>query len=410
MEREKSAYPYQHNQVDFWKVSTGLTLASFLIFGNLYIVQPLLPLYTKEFQLSPTISSLSLSLTTIALVIGLLLFGFLSDRIGRVAIIRWTLCLSVIPLFMIPLFDSFSWLLMWRFVTGLTLAGLPAVAVSYISEEVSEGSRGLAVSLYIASNALGGMGGRYIGGYFADQLTWQAGFFALAIVGVLICCLSFYLIPTSRFFQRHDRTLTSDLLGMATHLKNPMLLFAFIFGMMLQFGFSGIWTYVPFYLEKEPFFLSVRVISLIYFTYLFGVLGSPLVGRFAIHYCSERIMFIGVLIMMIGNLTTIVLNTLSVVVGLSLICFGFFIAHSMVSIWIGNTASHHKSGATSFYLVSYYIGASVGGTALGTIWSGFGWIGVIIVCSILPLVSAIIFLLVSNKNTGSYVRDAKYKI
>lgn len=399
MEIDKGVRPYQQDQVDFWKLITGLTLASFLNFANLYIVQPLLPLFTKEFGVSPTMSSLSFSLTTLALVIGLLLFGFLSDRIGRVSIIHWAICLSVIPLVAIPLFDSFWWLLIWRFITGLTLAGLPAVAIAYINEEVSVGSRGLAVSVYIASNALGGMGGRFFGGYFADSLSWQAGFYALAVVGVIICGLCFYLIPKSRFFQCHHRTFSEDLYGMAIHLKNPLLLFAFIFGMMVQFGFSGIWTYVPFYLVDEPFQLSVKIISLIYFTYFLGIIGSIIAGRFAGRHGIIPIMFVGLFIMSIGSLTTMIMDTFFVVTGLALVCFGFFIAHSMASTWVGSTAEHHKSGATSFYLVSYYIGAGVGGTAIGTIWSGFSWMGVITVCTILPLVSGLLFYTASKKHS-----------
>ncbi|WP_159461977.1 MFS transporter [Salirhabdus sp. Marseille-P4669] len=389
--------PYERYEANFWKLTIGLTLASLLNFANLYVVQPLLPVFAREFSLTPTMSSFAMSLTTLSLVIGLLFFGFLSDHIGRIGIIQWTLCLSVVPLLVIPLVDSYLWILMWRFITGFGIAGLPAVAIAYINEEIARSSRGLIVTIYIASNALGGMLGRFVSGYFADHYSWEVGFYVIGVFGAFICFGCFLLLPKSRFFVQYNRTLKEDFLGMLVHLKNQKLAFAFLFGMMIQFGFTGIWTYIPFYLEQEPFYLSIHLISLVYFTYLFGVFGSPFAGRLAAKYNILHLMFFGLITMVIGVWITTLQTVAFVVLGLSIVCFGFFIAHSLTSAWIGETATHHKSGASSFYFFSYYIGVTVGGTAVGEIWSTFHWIGVVVVCSILPAVFGALFFIVAKK-------------
>lgn len=388
---------YTRNQPEFWKLSIGLALASFLVFANLYIVQPLLPLFSREYNVSPTISSLSLSLTTFSLVISILIFGFLSDRKGRTKLMRVTMWLSVLPLIAIPLFDEFWWLLGWRFISGILLAGLPAMAVAYISEEVDQNSRGLAVSLYIASNALGGMAGRVIGGHFANHQNWRDGFYVLTVVGIIVNVLCLFLIPQSRYFKKQYQSISKDLMGMVVHLKNPLLFFAFIFGMMLQMAFSGIWTYAPFYLENDPFNLSVQIISFIYFAYFFGVIGSPLAGRISVHYGINSLMKVGLTIMIIGILITLIMNTSMVIIGLCIVCLGFFTAHSMASTWVGINATHHRSGATSLYLFSYYSGAVIGSTAIGVIWSNFGWVGVTTICIICPVVSGLAFFQIVKK-------------
>lgn len=390
-------HPYEKNDIRFWKITIGLTIASLLNFANLYIVQPLLPIYSREFNLSPSLSSLALSLTTLSLVVGLLFFGFLSDRIGRIPIIRWTLALSVIPLLVIPLVHSFWWILGWRLFTGFIIAGLPAVAVAYISEEISYKAQGLAVSLYIASNGLGGMLGRVLSGQLADHYSWEVGFYVTGIMGAFIWVNCLLLLPRSRFFEQHQRSIKQDLVGMAFHLKNAKLVYAFLFGFMLQIAFSGIWTYTPFYLENAPFLLSTHAISLFYLTYMLGVIGSPMAGRLSANYPLLGIIRLGVFIMITGTLVTIFKNVVLVIIGLSFVCLGFFIVHSLVSTWVGTKATHHRSGATSFYLFSYYMGTTVGGTAVGVLWSGFGWLGVVVVCMIAPLISGFLFVKEAKK-------------
>lgn len=372
---------YRIQHMNFWKIIFGFCLASCLIFSNLYIVQPLLPQLAREFNITPTVSSLALTMSTVSLIIGLLVFGFFSDRIGRLPILFWTMGISVVPLFLIPLVDSFYWILFWRFVTGFTLAGLPAVGIAYIAEEVHQKYRGLAVSFYIASNALGGMAGRVIGGYFADRFSWETSLLLLGISGVIITILCIVSIPRSRHFQRHDRAMLEDLKGMAIHVKNPLLVVAFIFGVILQINFAGIWTYIPFYLEGEPFFLSMKSISLLYFTYSFGIVGSPFAGHLASKFGIIHVLLTGVIILAVGNVLTAIPKIHFVIVGLSFIVLGFFIAHSMTSTWVGMNAKHHKSGATSLYLVAYYLGVSFSGVINGVVWSNFHWRGIVILCT-----------------------------
>ncbi|MGP4073382.1 MFS transporter [Piscibacillus sp. B03] len=386
---EETAYSFRDRR--FWQLSLGLMLASVFVFSNLYIVQPILPILAKEFDVSATESSLLFSVASFSLMISLLAFGFISDRIGRLGILKWTMLLSVVPLFIMPMVDSFYALVFLRLLVGIFAAGLPAVAVAYISEEVSPGSRALAVTIYIASNALGGMAGRVFGGFWAETFTWQSSFYVLGIFGVIISLLCVFVLPKSQYFISSSKPYSEDLKGMFIHLKNPKLIYAFVFGMMIQVSFSGVWVYLPFYLEGDPFFLSIQVISLLFLTYSMGVVGSPIAGKLADLYGTVKILFSGLIIMVLGVLITVIPNVIVIVFGLAVMCLGFFTAHSLTSSWVGAAAQHHKSGATSIYLFSYYIGVTIGGTGVGVIWTSMGWTGVILVSAILPLMSGWFF-------------------
>src|SRR5699024_194358 len=88
--------------------------------------------------------------------------------------------------------------------------------------------------------------------------TWQASFYVLAGIGVVILIAVLLMLPKSRYFKPSDLSLKKDIAGFLVHLKNPLLLPVFGLGIILQLSFTGVWTYLPFYLQGDPFHLSLR--------------------------------------------------------------------------------------------------------------------------------------------------------
>ncbi|MEC5422894.1 MFS transporter [Virgibacillus sp. C22-A2] len=369
----------------FWKITISLALASFFIFACMYSVQPLLPVFVTEFGVSASESSLALSLTIVGLIAGLIILGFLSDRMGRTLFIKLSLIGSIIPFLLIPLMDSFFILIVLRFIQGFALAGLPAASLAYISEEIDRRSIGVATALYISSNALGGMAGRVITGYITDHYSWQIAFYTLAIVGVLILIAVSVMLPKSRFFQADNLPFLKDMEGFIFHLKNPALRIVFGLGIVLQFSFSGLWTYLPFYLQEKPFFLSLHTISYTFFAYGLGVVGAPVAGWLAGVYGMRKIRLAGILVLTAGIFMTLSSSLILVIIGLCVTCLGFFTAHSLTATSVSVQATHHKGSAASLYLVAYYIGVALGSSSLGPLWEYAGWIGLIGLIGIIPI-------------------------
>lgn len=80
----------------FMRVTTALFSAGLATFALLYCVQPILPVLSQEFGLTPANSSISLSISTAMLAIGLLFTGPLSDAIGRKPVMVTALLLASI--------------------------------------------------------------------------------------------------------------------------------------------------------------------------------------------------------------------------------------------------------------------------------------------------------------------------
>lgn len=388
---------YSMKDFYFWKITMSLAMASFFIFASMYAVQPLLPVFVDQFGVAVSTSSLSLSLTIIGLIIGLVVLGFFSDRNGRTFYIKFALVGSIIPFFLIPLMDSFIMLLILRLIQGFALAGLPAASLAYISEEIDKRSASVAVALYISSNALGGMMGRVLTGYITDHYSWETAFYFLASIGVVILIAVFVMLPKSNRFEASNLSFSRDIEGFLFHVKNPALLLVFGLGIVLQFSFTGLWTYLPFYLEGPPFSLSLQVISYTFFAYGVGVVGSPFAGWLAGKFGLRIVRIIGIITFGIGIFLTLSNSFLVLVIGLCVSCLGFFTAHSLSAASVSEQATHHKGSASSLYLVSYYVGVACGSTAIGPLYSAVGWTGLVIVAGSLPIIYIIFVTIVKRR-------------
>jgi len=388
---------YNIRDFHFWRIVLALFLASFFILASLYAVHPLMPIFIEEFGVSTSVSGLSLSFTVTGLIIGLVVNGFLSDRKGRTSFIILSLIGTVILFLIIPLFQSFLSLLVLRFIQGFALSGLPVAALAYIGEEISPRGQGFATALYIASNAVGGMFGRFLTAYLVDSYSWEMTFYLWAVIGFIIFLITIFALPKSRFFQPIHTPVKKDLLGYMQHLKNPALLLLFGLGIILQLSFTGIWTYLPFHLQAEPFSFSLQKVSYFYITYGLGIIGSSVAGLLINTFSLNKIRMIAIFIMSLGIFITISPSVVFIAVGLGLMCLGFFIAHSLTAISVNAIATHHKGSASSLYLAAYYVGVSMGSIVLAPIWEDTGWLGLIVIAGIIPTVYILLYKIFMKK-------------
>jgi YNFM family putative membrane transporter len=175
----------RHGTPAFRRTNLALFAAGLATFGLMYCVQPLLPEFSREFGVSAAASALSLSLTSGVLAVAILVAGPISDAWGRKALMTASLLSSALIVLLTAIAPSWQSLLMLRAVLGLALGGLPAVAMTYLSEEVHPESIGLGMGLYIGGSAVGGLAGRLVAGVLADFCGWRIGTAVVGIVGAL---------------------------------------------------------------------------------------------------------------------------------------------------------------------------------------------------------------------------------
>ncbi|MWJ29409.1 MFS transporter [Halomonas sp. ZH2S] len=360
----------------WWRATLALCLGSFLVFINLYAPQPLLPELRQVYGVSTLGVNLVMSVATLSLAFSLLVFGPLSDAIGREGIMRLTLLLAGLCSLALAFAPSFEALLMLRLVQGFVLGGLPAVAIAWMADEFERPALLSAVGLYIGANSLGGISGRVIGGSVAEIGGPMAGFLTVGGLTLVGGVVFWRLLPMSQAFVPRRFELNRALGDLRGHLRNPVLLAAYLLGGINFLIFINQYSYITFRLAEAPYALAASGLGLIFLTYLGGTLGSMLSGRLAKRWSPSLCMMAGVVILMLGTGITLAQPLPLIILGLTINAFGFFLAHSLASGWVGRHAQGARGSASALYLVFYYVGASLGGFWLEPFWRHAGWSGV----------------------------------
>ncbi|HWL22911.1 MAG TPA: MFS transporter [Ureibacillus sp.] len=392
---------------DFTLANLALFAAAFIVFANLYITQPLFPQFSKEFGVSPTIASLSLSMATGVLSISLILFGSLSEAWGRKRLMTFSIFAASFITIALAFAPTFEMLLLLRMVQGFVFAGIPAIAMAYLGEEVDPASLGIAMGLYISGNSIGGLSGRVIMGTMTDLFSWQTG---MIIIGVLSLFVSFYFVwalPESKNFIPRKLEFKGLSKSLFSHLKDPGLICLFGIAFTLMGSFVTLYNYISYQLVGSPYNLSAGIVGWIFIVYLVGTFSSAWFGNLSDKFGRQKVLISGIVIMFTGAMITLNVSLVLKIIGIVIFTFGFFGSHSIASGWVSFRAKKNKAQASSLYLFAYYFGSSVGGTTGGIFWSLWGWNGVIGFISAFLITSFMftVILLVLNHKAQSKLED-----
>lgn len=355
----------------------ALFAGAFSTYANLYMTQPVLPVISETFHVSPATASLTLSLTTSALAICMLIVGSLSEAWGRKNIMTFSMVAVAILSIAISFAPSFESLLTLRIIQGVVFAGLPAIAMAYLGEEIEPSSLGIAMGLYISGNSIGGLAGRVIMGSVSDAFNWHIAMLTIGVLSLIVAVAFYFLLPASKNFKAEKLAFKPLVNSLFSHLKDPFLLLLFGIGFTLMGSFVTLYNYVSFLLIEPPFNLSQTIVGSIFIIYLVGTVSSTWMGKLADQFGKFPILFGGILLMSFGVAITLTNNLAIILLGIALFTFGFFGSHSIASSWVSVRATHDKAQASSLYLFFYYTGSSIGGTLGGVFWMQSGWHGVI---------------------------------
>ncbi|MFJ5329651.1 MFS transporter [Pectobacterium versatile] len=381
----------------FMRVTLALFSAGLATFALLYCVQPLLPVLSQDFGISPATSSLSLSVSTVMLAFGLLFTGPLSDTIGRKNVMVVSLMLAAICTVICAFMTSWNGVLIMRAMMGLSLSGVAAVAMSYLSEEIHPSVLAFSMGLYISGNSIGGMSGRLVSGVLTDYFPWRV---AIGTIGVLalIAAITFWrILPESRHFRPGSLRPKTLLLNSKLHWRDAGLPLLFLEGFLLMGAFVTLFNYIGYRLLAPPYLLSQAVVGLLSVVYLTGSYSSPKAGALTARYGRGPVLSIAILLMLAGLGMTALSSLFAIFGGMMLFTAGFFAAHSVASSWIGQRARRAKGQASSMYLFSYYLGSSLAGTLGGFFWHSFGWMGITAFLSALLLLALAVSLILKQR-------------
>lgn len=347
-------------------------------FSLMYFVQPLLPLLAQQYHVTPAESAHALSVTTLTVIAGLLVAGPLSDRIGRVPVMRWSLVASGLLGLASAFAPDWTSLLILRGLMGITLGWLPAAALAYLREEVHPESHPRANAAYIAGTAVGGATGRLLPGPLAMLGGWTATAATMSLLTLAAGLAMWALLPAADGFKPHRVDLKVLLLGTITAPLDPVIGWLAVAGFGAMGTFVAVYNALAFRLQAAPFSLG-HAVSWIYFSYLIGIAAPHLLRRLSDRIGRGHATAIGAVGLLGAVIVVAVPNLVGVVIGLGLLTFAFLGVHSLLSGWVTDRAARQGLGtaqASSAYLLTYYLGSTVAGAVATLQWQQGGWSGV----------------------------------
>ena len=277
----------------------------------------------------------------------------------------------------------------WRFLQGMFVPGIIAVAMAYISEESPDESVGSTMAIYVTGTVVGGFAGRFIVGLAATHWGWCTAFVVLGAVTLAAALSTRRLLPRSTKFVRQTNV-PAAFESMWMHLRNVQLLATYAVGFNVLFSMVGAFTYVNFYLADKPFFLGPAALASIFTVYLIGAVITPVAGRIldSVGYRWALVGAVGVSAS--GILLTLIRHVPVVIAGLALQARGVFVCQSASSSRVGKAAGAARSSAARLYVSCYYLGGCAGSILPGFFWKQAGWPGCVAIIIFMQLITFVI--------------------
>lgn len=167
----------------FWITMAGTTAPT-----------PLYPVYGEEFGFTPFTVTVVFAVYALGVVLGLLVFGRLSDQVGRRPVLVAATLLSVCAAGIFLLAQSVAAMLVARVVSGFSAALVTGAATASLTERLGQHSRIRPATLALFANMGGLACGTLLAGVLADlapsplRTPWvvMLGLAAIAVLGVAL--------------------------------------------------------------------------------------------------------------------------------------------------------------------------------------------------------------------------------
>lgn len=386
------------------RVTAALCAAGLASFSAMYCTQALLPALSADYRVPPATATLTVSLTTGLLALCIIPVSVLSERYGRVNVMLISGVISSVIGLALPFSPSLGFLIAGRALQGIALAGVPAVAIAYLAEEIHAASLSSALGRYIAGNTVGALLGRVVPSEVVELTSWRVALVVCSLTTLAGTVVFALLVPRSQFFTPKVVGVRDVVRNLGGHLRKPLMIKLFLFGFLLMGSFVTMYNFLGFRLMEQPFRLKHSTVGLLFLLYIVGTWTSMAAGRFADRLGRVILLGIALPFVLAGLLVTTSQQLPIIVFGLGLFTGGFFAAHTVASGWVGAVAQNNRAEASGLYLFSSYLGGSVAGSLGGVIYGSGGWSSTaMFVGTLLVIALGLVGLLVNSTHARAVI-------
>ncbi len=348
----------------------GIIYITVFTFASLYAPQPLLPTINSEYRaLSEATISLLMTVALLPLGIAPLVYGaFLSSMSSR-KILTVALLLLGFSGALMSFFQNFGLVITARLVQGLCIPAILTCLMTHISGKFNGATLQRAMAIYIAATILGGLSGRLLAGFIADQAGWRGAILAVGAATMLGA------LPAAFLEGQGQAKFARVKLGEFWNIfRTPGISGLMLIDALGFFVFAAIANCLPFRLAQINPDVSDLRISLMYIGYGIGIFVAFASRRTIAFFGGEcRAIVVGMSVYLVSLPVFLAPSEIMVFVAMCLICLGQFMEHSISPGLINRLTHHDKAATNGLYLSIYYAGGALGSYLPGFIFQSFGW-------------------------------------
>lgn len=336
---------------------------------TLYAVQPIQPLFEKEFSLSRFEAVIFTTVIMLPLGFAPIFYGYILETFSSKLFLRNAVLMLGILELCFAWSDTYPVLLAIRALQGILIPAVLTSLMSYISFITPKEKVQQAIGYYIGATILGGFIGRLLSGLLSDFFGWRLFFVLLGIaLIVMFGALSFLSEEVKVDFVKPK---LSQVLGV---LKNKTFFNIYAMMFFIFFVFQALLNFIPFQLKNLSSTMGYGKVGMMYAGYIIGfIISIRILWMIRLFGNETKTIIFGILTYLIGLQIFHINDYLVMFGGMFVFCAGFFIIHSVSSGLISKLAHEKRAISNGLYLSFYYAGGTFGTFAPGVFYEYLGW-------------------------------------
>lgn len=374
-----------------------MAIGAGLVVANNYYNQPLLGVIAKELGESESATSKVAMFTQMGYAAGLLLIIPLGDMFRRKKIILIDFFFIILSLVVFALSKSLIVMLAASFCIGLTSV-VPQIFVPIAAQLSRPEEKGRNVGIVMSGLLIGILGSRVFSGVVGEYLGWRNVFLIAAGLMIILAVLIAWMLPNMQpTFKGTYGQLMGSVIRYARSI--PSLQLASLRGALGFASFSAFWTTLTFRLQEAPYFQGSDVAGSLGLFGIAGALAATLVGQASGKVNKNKLIAIATFIMIVswgvfgmGDSTYI-----GIIVGIILLDMGLQAMHVTNQTIVLSSQPEAANRLNTVYMVSYFIGGSIGTFVGGKAWGAYGWNGVVFTGAFFVSLCLVVHLIISRK-------------
>lgn len=376
-----------------------MAIACCISVANLYYSQPILADMGRSFAISVDQAGFIATAGQLGYAVGLLFIVPLGDRYNRRTLIVYSLIAVTLALIAVALAPTITLLYIASFAVGVTTV-VPQLIIPFAASLAAPQERGRVIGTVMSGLLIGILLARTVSGFVSAQFGWHAMYWVAAAMMIVLAVIMRFLLPadnpsSSMSYLQLLRSLWG-LVRTEPALRDASILGALVFG-----AFSAFWVTLGFFLEGSPYHYGSSITGLFGLVGVAGALAASVVGKMADRMEARRINGLAIIIVFVsfGIFWLLGLQIWGLIVGVVLLDLGAQANQVSNQSRIYSLNPEARNRLNTVYMVTYFIGGSLG-SALGTYgWGLAKWPGVCAIGILLLVLALVVYFINGLRQT-----------